>query len=377
VVHVRVALHHHQLVDANAAGLADPAQVVALQVDEHDVLGALLRVRHQLAHARGIVVAGQPGPRARDRPRLHHPAAHRHQPLGRRARQRPARVRQQPGEGRRVRRAQPRVLGRRLRRRLELGAPLARQVHLEDIARAQVLVHALDAGEEARRIVFLDQPRRLPGRQRRQRARGGEFGFDVLDQRFCAGLAHQHAAAAVAVARDRGGTAQCQRHGQRAGSGGQAQHRLDLAGEFVTEIQRPAAVEGQAVVDARSRAGVAPGGVEQVEEVALQRVALEIAGDAVGVQSQAGTVRREQLVPTRVAAGDALEQQRPACRRLPVQREQIAIGGQRAHARAARHRCWRGRVQILRNTRVPLVPPKPKPFDIATSIFFSRATFGT
>ena len=33
--------------------------------------------------------------------------------------------------------------------------------------------------------------------------------------------------------------------------------------------------------------------------------------------------------------------------------------------------------QIRLNTSVPLVPPKPKPFDIATSIFFSRAVCGT
>ncbi len=31
----------------------------------------------------------------------------------------------------------------------------------------------------------------------------------------------------------------------------------------------------------------------------------------------------------------------------------------------------------LLNTNVPLVPPKPNPLDIATSICFSRATFGT
>ena len=33
--------------------------------------------------------------------------------------------------------------------------------------------------------------------------------------------------------------------------------------------------------------------------------------------------------------------------------------------------------QMRLNTSVPLVPPKPKPFDIATSIFCSRATLGT
>jgi len=35
------------------------------------------------------------------------------------------------------------------------------------------------------------------------------------------------------------------------------------------------------------------------------------------------------------------------------------------------------RNQIRLNTNVPLVPPNPNPFDTATSIFFSRATFGT
>lgn len=34
-------------------------------------------------------------------------------------------------------------------------------------------------------------------------------------------------------------------------------------------------------------------------------------------------------------------------------------------------------LQIRRKISVPLVPPKPKPFDIATSTLASRATFGT
>jgi hypothetical protein len=32
---------------------------------------------------------------------------------------------------------------------------------------------------------------------------------------------------------------------------------------------------------------------------------------------------------------------------------------------------------MRRNTSVPFVPPKPKPFDTAMSIAFSRATLGT
>ena len=35
------------------------------------------------------------------------------------------------------------------------------------------------------------------------------------------------------------------------------------------------------------------------------------------------------------------------------------------------------RAYILRKTTVPFVPPKPKELDSATSIFISRAVFGT
>ena len=42
VHHVGVALHGHQRVDRHAADAAHPAQVVARQVHEHHVLGALL-----------------------------------------------------------------------------------------------------------------------------------------------------------------------------------------------------------------------------------------------------------------------------------------------------------------------------------------------
>src|SRR5690606_13597010 len=52
VVHVGVAFDRHQLVHLDAAGHADAAEVVALQVDQHHVLGALLGVADQLTHAR-------------------------------------------------------------------------------------------------------------------------------------------------------------------------------------------------------------------------------------------------------------------------------------------------------------------------------------
>src|SRR5690606_11417241 len=49
VVHVFVGLHHHQLIHAHAAGPADPAQVVAFQVDQHHVFGPFLGMADQFA----------------------------------------------------------------------------------------------------------------------------------------------------------------------------------------------------------------------------------------------------------------------------------------------------------------------------------------
>ena len=48
VHHVAVVLDDHELVDLDGAVLADPAEVVAAEVDEHHVLGALLLVGEQL-----------------------------------------------------------------------------------------------------------------------------------------------------------------------------------------------------------------------------------------------------------------------------------------------------------------------------------------
>src|SRR3546814_108197 len=100
VVHVRVAFHAHQFVDLDAAGHAYAAQVVALQVDQHHVLGALLGVADQLADAGAVVVAVETRARARDGARFHHVAAHRDQALGRRTDHRPAVPHEPPGEPR-------------------------------------------------------------------------------------------------------------------------------------------------------------------------------------------------------------------------------------------------------------------------------------
>ena len=47
VMHVCVRLRDHVLIHAHAARLADAAEIIAFEVDEHDVLGPFLGMRHQ------------------------------------------------------------------------------------------------------------------------------------------------------------------------------------------------------------------------------------------------------------------------------------------------------------------------------------------
>ena len=70
-MHVRVALDAHELIHAHAAGLADAPEIVALQIDEHDVLGALLRMGDQRRDLAPVGIgAAAARPRAGDRARL-------------------------------------------------------------------------------------------------------------------------------------------------------------------------------------------------------------------------------------------------------------------------------------------------------------------
>jgi hypothetical protein len=57
---VRVGLDDHQLVHRDRAVLADPPEVVAAEVDEHHVLGALLRVAQQLARPGAVLLLVAP-----------------------------------------------------------------------------------------------------------------------------------------------------------------------------------------------------------------------------------------------------------------------------------------------------------------------------
>ena len=55
-MHVGIGLHRHVLIDAHRAADADPAQIVALQIDQHDVLRALLFVVEQRLDQRRVAL---------------------------------------------------------------------------------------------------------------------------------------------------------------------------------------------------------------------------------------------------------------------------------------------------------------------------------
>jgi hypothetical protein len=85
VMHVRIRLDRHELVDLHAARLAHAPQIVALQVDQHHVLGPLLGMRVQLARQRSIGLRIRAARScACDRTRRDQAVAHAHEPFGRR-----------------------------------------------------------------------------------------------------------------------------------------------------------------------------------------------------------------------------------------------------------------------------------------------------
>ena len=81
--HVAVGLDDHELIDLDAAVLADAAEVVTTEVDQHHVLGALLGVAEKLVREPPVLLGVGPArPRACDRARRDPPAGDRDQRLG-------------------------------------------------------------------------------------------------------------------------------------------------------------------------------------------------------------------------------------------------------------------------------------------------------
>ena len=137
----------HELRPADRSRLADAREVVALEVDDHHVLGGVLL-------RPGELVRLPERPRSLDRHRPDALPAPRQEELGRRRHDRPAVA----DERLRVQRAQLPELGReRARLARERRGQMLDEVHLVDVATRDRLTDALD-----RSLVLLRSPGRVP-----------------------------------------------------------------------------------------------------------------------------------------------------------------------------------------------------------------------
>ena len=145
---MRIALHLHQPVDADGAGPRDAADVVAAEVDQHHVLGALLQVAEQLSlQPRVFSRVRAAAARAGQRPGLDAPALDLHELLGRSAHHvAVAPEGEEEHVRRRIDRAQAAVHVERAGR--EVLAKTLRDHDLECIARQDVLARRIDHGVE-------------------------------------------------------------------------------------------------------------------------------------------------------------------------------------------------------------------------------------
>ena len=49
MMHVCITLEHHQVINTDRSGFADSPEIIALKVNQHDMLGTLLRVHQQFS----------------------------------------------------------------------------------------------------------------------------------------------------------------------------------------------------------------------------------------------------------------------------------------------------------------------------------------
>ena len=138
-----VALDEELVGDLHGADLGDAADIVAAEIEQHQVLGALLRVGEQailvgLVLVRGLAARHGAGDRA-DRDRA---VAHAHQDLGARARDREAAEVEEEQERRRIDPAQRAVERKRRQRERRLEA--LREHDLKDVAGRDVFLGAGD-----------------------------------------------------------------------------------------------------------------------------------------------------------------------------------------------------------------------------------------
>ena len=152
VHHVREALDLHALHELDRADLGDAPDVVAPEVDEHDVLGALLRVGEELLLEREVLLGRlAAAPRSRERAHRHRPVLEAHHRLG--ARPGDARAVRLAGRGRQIEEVHVRRRIEQPHRAIDVEGVAAGARHrerageddLEGVARGDVLLRPANA----------------------------------------------------------------------------------------------------------------------------------------------------------------------------------------------------------------------------------------
>ena len=266
LVHGRIGLDREGRIDMDRAGLGHARQVVPHQVDDHQVLGAVLHGRGQLLHRRAVRFrVGRAGAGALHRLDLGLAARERHEQLGREAQQPVRTIEDQPAIARRRRAAQGGIEPHRI---APVGAcERVGEVCLIDVARADRLDQrrerrAVAAGRELR----LHRAERAgaigarfqPGEHTGCGDPGGGVEQPEPHQRACRPAARRCVSHQLGLEREPRliGNGACERAAllePRCLGGGQ--HRFDLAGP-VRHEQRARALVEQRVGSAFPGAGV-------------------------------------------------------------------------------------------------------------------------
>ena len=381
MVHVGIALQRHHLVDFDAARFADPAEVVAFEIDQHHVLGTLLRIRKQLDRKPVVVVAiRRPGPGSGDRPRGRDTVTDLEQPFGRRGDDRAVPPAGQSGKRRRIGAAQRGIQLHRVALVREARGPAAGQVGLVDVAGGDVVLCPCHGVQKALVVVFLrGRVRSLPGALRGFAGRAPDVAAGPRPCRWTCRFRRQtRSACRRGHGRWRPGSARQTRSGAR---------RLP-AGSGPVRFPRRVRSRGRGT----SRRGMAvPGrGPAVVHSATIRRVpreSLRNRSRACRVTARlpiARATRRETRTGCRSGRAAAVKR----CFAGETGIAAVQGGAGRANRRALRAQRPAGRRRYsartrrqaqsnARKIRLPLVPPKPNEFEMAIVIFASRASLGT
>ncbi len=283
-MHVGIGLDGHVFIDLNGPSPADASEVVALEINEHDVLGALLFTVAKRPNQRLILgVRGPPRPGPGDRPRRNAVPADLEQALRRRADHGKFAVAQQSREWARVGRTQARMNCGGVDTQQRFAAPAPRQVRLVDIARRDVIERSTHRRQKILRIV-LDENERA----RRTDHRGAlrlHVRFEPIQQVLAARFSDEPGAPRGAVADPRGRSTQRERNDWVAGRR-QSEARFDLGSDLIAEIDEPSAAERQ---------GSGHGLRSKRRPPALERVEKPAAGMRVGSRDRAVAAKTQAL----------------------------------------------------------------------------------